>query len=59
MIRRSTMDQNKYYGELEDKLSDTSLYGEFMATFNYWVSSEEQKNRVQHLQDIGKRRENR
>ncbi len=48
------MDQNNYYGELEDKLNDTSLYGEFMATFNYWISSEEQKNRVQHMQSIGK-----
>jgi hypothetical protein len=48
------MDQNKYYGELEDKLNDTSLYGEFIATFHYWVSSEEQKNKVQHLQSIGR-----
>ncbi len=48
------MDQDKYYGELEDKLNDVSLYGEFMATFNYWVGSEEQKNRVEHLQSIGK-----
>lgn len=48
------MDQNNYYGELEDKLNDASLYGEFMATFNYWVSSEEQKNKAQHLQAIGK-----
>lgn len=50
------MNQNNYYGELEDKLNDTSLYGEFIATFHYWVSSEEQKNKVQHLQAIGKSR---
>ncbi|HWQ29804.1 MAG TPA: hypothetical protein VN549_02350 [Negativicutes bacterium] len=48
------MNNNDYYGELEDKLNDASLYGEFIATFHYWVSSEEQKNKVQHLQDIGK-----
>lgn len=48
------MDQNDYNKELEDKLNDISLYGEFMSTFNYWVSSEEQKNKVQHLQSIGK-----
>lgn len=48
------MDQEDYNKELEDKLSDTSLYGEFMSTFNYWVSSEEQKNKAQHLQSIGK-----
>ena len=48
------MDQNNYNGELEDKLNDASLYGEFIATFHYWVSSEEQKNKVQHLQSIGK-----
>ena len=51
------MDQKKYYEELEDKLNDISLYGEFMSTFNYWVSSEEQKNKVQHLQTIGKPKE--
>lgn len=48
------MNQKDYNGELEDKLNDTSLYGEFIATFHYWVSSEEQKNKVQHLQSIGK-----
>lgn len=48
------MNQDNYYGDLEDKLNDTSLYGEFIATFHYWVSSEEQKNKVQHLQAIGK-----
>jgi hypothetical protein len=48
------MNQKEYYGELEDKLNDTSLYGEFIATFHYWVSSEEQKNKAQHLQAIGK-----
>lgn len=49
------MDQYNYYGEeLEDKLNDASLYGEFIATFHYWISSEEQKNKVQHLQSIGK-----
>jgi hypothetical protein len=51
------MDQNSYYGELEDKLNDISLYGEFMATYNYWISSEEQKNRAQHLQSLGKPKE--
>lgn len=49
------MNQINYSGDLEDKLNDTSLYGEFIATFHYWVSSEEQKNKAQHLQDIGKR----
>jgi hypothetical protein len=48
------MQHNNYSEELEDKLNDVSLYGEFIATFHYWVSSEEQKNRVQHLQNIGK-----
>jgi len=48
------MSKNGYREELEDKVNDISLYGEFMSTFNYWVSSEEQKNKVQHLQSIGK-----
>ena len=51
------MNQNSYYGELEDKLNDISLYGEFVATYHYWVSSEEQKNKVQHLQVLGKAKE--
>ena len=37
------MDQNDYDKELEDKLNDISLYGEFMSTFNYWVSSRNRK----------------
>ena len=48
------MDQKDYGKELEDKLNDASLYGEFISTFNYWVSSEEQKNKAKHLQSIGK-----
>ncbi|HYE08672.1 MAG TPA: hypothetical protein VEF53_00680 [Patescibacteria group bacterium] len=48
------MNQNNFNGELEDKLNDTSLYGEFISTFHYWVSSEEQKNKAQHLQSLGK-----
>jgi len=51
------MDQNSYYGELEDKLNDISLYGEFIATYHYWVSSEEQKNKAQYLQALGKPKE--
>ncbi len=48
------MNQNYDYGEFEDKLNDISLYGEFISTFHYWVSSEEQKNKAQHLQSLGK-----
>ena len=48
-------DKKDHSGELEDKLNDVSLYGEFMATYNYWVSSEEQKNKAQHLQSIGRK----
>lgn len=48
------MNHFNYNGELEDKLNDASLYGEFIATFHNWVSSEEQKNKAQHLQSIGK-----
>lgn len=51
------MDQNNYSGELEDKLNDVSPYGEFIATFHYWISSEEQKNKAEHLQSVGKSRD--
>lgn len=49
------MQRNREYSsELEDKLNDASLYGEFMSTYNYWISSEEQKSRAAHLQNLGK-----
>ncbi len=54
-IRRNSMDRKDNYGEMEDKLGDISLYGEFIPTFHYWVSSEEQKIRVQHLQALGRK----
>jgi hypothetical protein len=42
------------FGQMEDKLSDVSLYGEFISTFHSWVSSEEQKNKAQYLQNLGR-----
>ncbi len=49
------MQHNRNDGsELEDKLNDFSQYGEFMSTYNYWISSEEQKSRASHLQNLGK-----
>ncbi len=46
--------KDRLYGDMEDKLSDASEYGEFISTYHYWVSSEEQKNRAEHLQQLGK-----
>ena len=49
---RNHIDERK---ELEDKLNDSSLYGEFVSTFHYWISSEELHNRAIHLQQLGKK----
>jgi len=53
-MSRGDIMQKHFHADLEDKLNDVSLYGEFIATFHNWVSSEEQKSKVQHLQEIGR-----
>lgn len=40
---------------LEDELADVSMFGEFISSFHRWVSSEEQKSKVEKLQSIGKK----
>lgn len=37
-------------------VEDTTEYGEFIASFDAWMTPEEQKKRVEHLQNIGKKK---
>lgn len=40
---------------LEEELQDKTLYGEFMSTYNYWVSPEKQRERVNELENSTKK----
>lgn len=42
--------------KMEDELADFSLYGEFISSFHHWVSSEEQKSKVNELQNISRKK---
>lgn len=44
------------HGKMEDELADFSLYGEFVSSFHHWVSSEEQKSKVDELQSISRKK---
>ena len=35
-------------------VEDATEYGEFIASFDAWMTPEEQKKRAEHLQNIGK-----
>jgi hypothetical protein len=42
---------------LEDELADKTLYGEYMSTYHYWTSPEEQRKRVNHIENITENKE--
>ena len=35
-------------------VEDATEYGEFIASFDAWMTPEEQKKRAEHLQNLGK-----
>ena len=37
---------------LEDELTDKTLYGEHISTYHHWISAEEQRKRVDYIEDI-------
>ncbi len=37
-------------------VEDATEYGEFIATFDAWMTPEEQKKRAQHLENLKKKR---
>lgn len=41
--------RNKGKGIIED----STEYGEFIATFDAWMTPEEQRRRAKHLEDLG------
>ncbi len=43
------------YSKLKEKgiIDDVNEYGEFIATFDAWLTPEEQKRRAQHIEDLG------
>ncbi len=43
------LDKDDY---LEDELIDKTLYGEYMSTYHYWTSPEEQKKRVKQIERV-------
>ena len=46
----NTIVRSKGKGIAEDRTE----YGEFIATFDAWMTPEEQKRRVKYLEDLGK-----
>ncbi len=51
------MDMHKRDAEEEDRLKDKTAYGEFVSTFNGWVSFEEQNRKARHIDDITRKKE--
>ena len=37
-------------------IEDRTEYGEFIASFDAWMTPEEQKKRAEHLQNLGKKK---
>ena len=52
--RGNRVDMHKRDSEEEDKLKDKTAYGEFISTFNGWISFEEQSKNAKHIQEITK-----
>ena len=46
----------KYRTKGKEIVEDTTEYGEFMATFDAWMTPEEQKRRAKHLENLKKER---
>ena len=43
------------YSKLKERgiIEDTTEYGEFIASFDAWLTPEEQKRRAKHIEDLG------
>ncbi|MBR3888755.1 MAG: hypothetical protein IKJ32_06615 [Clostridia bacterium] len=53
-------EKRKVYGERKNRgreiYEDTTEYGEFVATFDAWMTPEELKRRANHLANLNKER---
>ena len=47
-------DKKNRFGIGKGIVEDTTEYGEFIASFDAWLTPEEQKRRAKHLEDLGK-----
>ena len=48
----------KYRTKGKEIIEDATEYGEFVASFDAWMTPEEQKRRVKHLENLKKERKN-
>lgn len=52
--RGNRVEMHQRDSEEEDALIDKTAYGEFMSTFNGWISFEEQNRKAKHIVRITK-----
>lgn len=38
----------------EERIEDVTMYGEFISSFDQWVTLDNQRKRVKHLEEISK-----
>lgn len=38
----------------DERIEDTTMYGEFISSFDQWVTIDEQRRRVRHIEEISK-----
>ncbi len=38
----------------DERIEDNTLYGEFIASFDQWITPDRQRSRVSHLEEITK-----
>ena len=56
-FNKSGYSNNKLHNKENGLIEDATEYGEFIASFDAWLTPEEQKKRAEHLQNLKKKRE--
>ena len=53
--RKINMDQNRNYYKTKGKgiIEDTTEYGEFICSFDSWLTPEEQKRNAERMEHLG------
>lgn len=54
-LEKQSKDESKKYGE--EEVEDTTKYGEFVTSYFAWVPMSKQKENVEKLENITKKRE--
>ncbi len=39
----------------DEKIEDTTLYGEFISSFDQWMTIDRQRKRAEHMEKLGKK----